>query len=188
MLSALSATVQVPLAGRAAKLPYMGETFKARMKRLRQRAGFKTHREAAAAIGCTRGTVAMWEAPSSAVKSVEEYLLPVARAYKVRPDYINSGKGEDGYPWSDAGSRVNEPALSPDETIRRLQNDVRALNMTLGSLIAVMTLHRPAEASALAQALRARTPPQYLAYGLIDELLTTLGVADEEARPAKARA
>ena len=80
----------------------MSETFKERMKRLRLRAGLKSQLQAAEAIGCERGTVGMWEAPSSPVDSIGgDYLLPVARAYKVRPEYINSGKGGDGFPWSE---------------------------------------------------------------------------------------
>jgi transcriptional regulator with XRE-family HTH domain len=79
----------------------MTETFKERMKRLRVRAGLKSQQDAADAIGCERGTVGMWEAPSSAVDSVSgDYLLAVARAYQVRPDYINTGKGDDGFPWT----------------------------------------------------------------------------------------
>lgn len=93
----------------------MPETFKHRMKRLRLRAGFKSHQAAADAIGCTRGNVSMWEAPSSDVKSVGEYLLNVAAAYKVRPEYINSGKGDDGFPWSSGGGLiVSASATRPD--------------------------------------------------------------------------
>lgn len=79
----------------------MNDTFKARMKRMRLQAGLKSQQAAADVIGCERGTVGMWEAPSSAVDSVSgEYLLPVSKAYKVRPEYINSGKGNDGFPWT----------------------------------------------------------------------------------------
>lgn len=90
----------------------MTETFKDRMKRLRLRAGLRSQQSAADAIGCERGTVGMWEAPSSAVDSVSgDYLLAVARAYQVRPDYINTGKGIDGYPWS-AGEETPTPSRS----------------------------------------------------------------------------
>jgi phage repressor protein C with HTH and peptisase S24 domain len=113
MLSAFSYKVQAHLALRHAKVTYMREPFKARMKRLRLRAGFKSHKAAADAIGCTRGNVSMWEAPSSDVKSVGEYLLNVAKAYKVRPAYINSGEGDDGYPWSgDTDSQALAPIAS----------------------------------------------------------------------------
>ena len=76
------------------------ETFKARMKRIRLRAGFKSQGAAAVAIGCERGTVGMWEAPSSNVSSVGEWLLQTARAYKVRPEWINDlHSKDDGFPW-----------------------------------------------------------------------------------------
>lgn len=101
MLIPFSDCMQAYLAGCPAKLAYMGEAFKARMKRLRLRAGLKSQQQAAEAIGCERGTVGMWEAPSSAVDSVgSEYLLDVAAAYKVRPSYINTGEGDDGFPWT----------------------------------------------------------------------------------------
>lgn len=78
----------------------MAEDFKARMKRIRLRAGHKSQAAAAAAIGCHRGNVAMWEAPSSPVQSVgPEWLFKVARAYKVRPEWINDlSSDDDGYP------------------------------------------------------------------------------------------
>lgn len=80
----------------------MGEPFKARMKRIRLRAGLSSQQAAADAIGCERGTVGMWEAPSSPVKSLgSEWLFSVARAYRVRPEWINDlDSTDDGYPWS----------------------------------------------------------------------------------------
>jgi phage repressor protein C with HTH and peptisase S24 domain len=67
------------------------EDFKARMKRLRLDAGFKTQADAAAAIGCERGTVGMWEAQSSPVTTVSSDLIfKVAEVYKTTPEDINS--------------------------------------------------------------------------------------------------
>jgi hypothetical protein len=111
MLNTFSDEMQARLAGIRANLLYM-ETFKERMVRLRKRAGFKSQQEAAEAIRCKRGTVGMWEAPSSAVESVGEYLLATARAYKVRPEYLKTGTGDDGYPWSD-GPELTEFSKSP---------------------------------------------------------------------------
>jgi hypothetical protein len=100
MLNLFSGSLQALLAPSNAKLSHMNENFKDRMKRMRLRAGLKSHQEAADAIGCKRGNVGMWEAPSSAVDSVgSKYLLAVASVYKVRPGYINSGMGNDEYPW-----------------------------------------------------------------------------------------
>lgn len=170
-------------------MSYMGEHFQERMKRLRLRAGFTSQAAAADAIGCPRGTVGMWESPSSDVKTVARYLLRVAKAYKVRPEYINSGEGPDGYPWT-TGEVVElpAPAPSPDETIRRLQNDVRALNYALGAMVAAMTRLRPNEAQAVAELLRRRAPEQYLDYGLLPALLATLDAAEDGATDATARA
>ena len=79
----------------------MSEDFKARMKRIRIRAGFGSQQAAAEAIGCPRGTVGMWEAPSSPVQSIgNEWLFEVARAYRVHPAWINKlDSVNDGFPW-----------------------------------------------------------------------------------------
>lgn len=100
MLNMFSGELQAHLAGPAANLSYMKEPFKERMKRIRVRAGYKSQGDAAEAIGCDRGTVGMWEAPSSAVQSLSsDWLFQVARAYKVRPDWINDLQSkDDGYP------------------------------------------------------------------------------------------
>lgn len=121
MLNPFSDEVQAPLADPAAKLSYMSETFKSRMKRLRLRAGFKSQLDAADAIGCERGTVGMWEAPSSSVDMVGgEYLMSVAVAYKVRPEFVNSGEGDDGYPWTadSAPPSVSRPVRLDPEIVR----------------------------------------------------------------------
>lgn len=97
------------------------ESFKARMKRIRLRAGFKSQGDAALAIGCERGTVGMWEAPSSNVSSVGEWLFDVARAYKVRPEWINNlDSSDDGYPWSPGSeptSQSQPERLDPDSIV-----------------------------------------------------------------------
>lgn len=98
------------------------ESFKERMRRIRLRAGFKSQAAAAKAIGCERGTVSMWEAPSSEVKKVgSEWLFQTARAYKVRPEWINDPRSrDDGYPWnmtgSESGARASQPT-GPDPRI-----------------------------------------------------------------------
>lgn len=93
------------------KFPGM-ETFKQRMKRIRLRAGYASQQAAADAIGCERGTVGMWEAPSSNVSSVGEWLLQAASAYKVRPEWINNLQStEDGYPF-DSGMPSQQPSHS----------------------------------------------------------------------------
>lgn len=98
-----------------AKVLYMNEDFKARMKRIRIRAGLKSQKIAADAIGCDRGNVGMWEAPSSTVQSVsQDWLFPVARAYRVRPEWLNDlSSSDDGYPWEPVeGQRVKVHAYS----------------------------------------------------------------------------
>lgn len=95
----------------------MNEDFKERMKRIRLRAGFKSQAAAAAAIGCDRRNVGMWEAPSSPVQSVgQEWVFRVARAYRVRPEWVNDlSSTDDGYPTDEAPlPPVSPPATPPD--------------------------------------------------------------------------
>jgi phage repressor protein C with HTH and peptisase S24 domain len=90
------------LAEQTCKLPYM-TTLAERARYARKREQL-TQETASKAIGCSRGTVAMWE--SGGVASIEQYLLAAARIYKVDPDWLNSGKGTDSYPWEPQGGRV----------------------------------------------------------------------------------
>lgn len=115
MLNAISADCQTVLAARPAKVFYM-EEFKTRLRRIRLRAGYRSHAAAADAIGCTRGTVGMWEAPSSFVRSVgSEWLFETARAYRVRPEWINDLESDaDGFPWEPA----SQPARYERDTMR----------------------------------------------------------------------
>lgn len=105
MLNLISDEMQVRLAPTFAKLYPMDLAFKKRMRAMRLRAGFRSQQDAADAIGCERGTVGMWEAPSSPVTAVgSEYLLAVAAAYRVRPESINADT-DDGYPFDGAVER-----------------------------------------------------------------------------------
>ncbi len=117
MLNAISADCQILLASLIANVAYM-ETFKQRMKRIRIRAGFESQAAAAAAIGCERGTVGMWEAPSSNVASVGDWLLQAASVYKVRPEWINDLRSTvDGFPWhadSAGATQSQSPPLRLD--------------------------------------------------------------------------
>lgn len=70
----------------------------------RKRAGYRSQEAAARAIGCSRGTVAMWE--SGGTPTIGRYLMEAARIYRVRPDWLNGGAAEDGYPWEPEGTRV----------------------------------------------------------------------------------
>lgn len=119
MLNMISDSMQAHLAVQPAKIVYMGETFKERMKRIRIRAGYRSQGPASEAIGCERGTVSMWEAPSSAVQSVSSDLLfAVARAYRVDPEWINNlSSMEDGFPWGEFEPPA--PPVLADETGKR---------------------------------------------------------------------
>lgn len=126
MLNAISGRCQTALAVRQAKLFYM-ESFKSRMKRIRLRAGYASQDEAAQAIGCKRGTVSMWEAPSSEVSAVGgEYLLATAKAYKVRPEWINDLQStDDGYiPDGGELSAVREPSAAYASQPARIDEEI----------------------------------------------------------------
>jgi hypothetical protein len=85
---------------------------------------------------------------------------------------------------ADAGKRA--PREQADERssglqIARLENDIHAINMALGTLMATMVEHRPAEAVEAAAALRKKSPKEYVDQGLILELIEVL----EKAKPAR---
>ncbi|GAB2620107.1 helix-turn-helix transcriptional regulator [Novilysobacter erysipheiresistens] len=119
------------------------ESFKQRMKRIRVRAGFSSQADAAVAIGCERGTVGMWEAPSSNVKNVSsEWLFAVARAYKVRPDWINDTRSsDDGHPWApEHAEPVSDDAL-PSPAVRRESHSQRPDFKTMAAAVELLRDH-----------------------------------------------
>lgn len=148
-----------PFSNAACKVVYMAETFKARMRRIRVRAGFKSQDEAAQAIGCKRGTVSMWEAPSSSVNAVsEEYLFKVAKAYRVLPQWINVGGANDGFNAQTSESATNSPehgALKSDLTkkhpkaVRDLRPAHHKLARAVEKLLGTLTDQQSAEVTDL---------------------------------------
>jgi phage repressor protein C with HTH and peptisase S24 domain len=73
-----------------------------------------TPQQAADLIGCSRPLVLAWEKGDNTLKG-SKYLLPAARAYKVRPQWLSTGTGEDGFPWTDLmqGPLVSEMLSQP---------------------------------------------------------------------------
>lgn len=90
-----------PLTRAKRKITDMGNSsLAARAQKARIRAGFAKEADAALAIGCSRTLVIAWE--NGDAKSIGgKYLLPAARAYKVRPEWLSDGAGVDGYPWGE---------------------------------------------------------------------------------------
>lgn len=120
----------------ARKLADMPASLAERALLARRRAGFRSQEAAAKAIGCSRGTVAMWE--SSGTQRIEEYLNAAARAYKVNPDWLDLLTDDDGYPWAAGQSvsnvvplRVGEPDPSQPVLQTRL---IKALQLVLEEL------------------------------------------------------
>jgi phage repressor protein C with HTH and peptisase S24 domain len=64
-----------------------------------------TQLEAAAAIGCARATIANWESDQTTGIS-GEYLLPAAKVYRVRPEWLSMETDDDGWPWGPKNQRV----------------------------------------------------------------------------------
>ncbi|MFC5488459.1 helix-turn-helix transcriptional regulator [Dokdonella soli] len=65
----------------------------------------------------------------------------------------------------------------PDQALRRVENDVDALRYALAGIVSVTTVHRPAEALAVAAAIRRSVPKKFLERGFVHELLVTLDAA-----------
>jgi hypothetical protein len=89
--------------------------------------------------------------------------------YFGKPSSAHTGKADD---------------RSTDLKIARLENDVHVLNIVLGTLVATMVDHRPAEAQDAAAALKKATPAKYLEGDLIQGLIEVL----EHAKSARKRA
>jgi len=71
----------------------------------RERVGL-TQLQAAKRIGCSRATIAMWEADGT--RSISgRYLMQAATVYKVRPDWLSLETEEDGYPWVGMSGSAN---------------------------------------------------------------------------------
>lgn len=65
----------------------------------------------------------------------------------------------------------------PDLALRRVENDVDALRYALAGVVAVTVIHRPAEAVAVAAAIRRSVPKKFQERGFVQELLITLDAA-----------
>ncbi|MDE2255945.1 MAG: hypothetical protein KGL42_16980 [Betaproteobacteria bacterium] len=62
--------------------------------------------------------------------------------------------------------------------LSRLENDVRALNLTIGVIVSTMVDHRPAEAAEVASAIHRLIPPKFRDKGLLGQLLEALDAVD----------
>ena len=70
----------------------------------RTRAGFKREADAAKAIGCSRTLVIRWETDAQSIG--QKYLLPAARAYQVRAEWLAMQSDDDGFPCGDSASKT----------------------------------------------------------------------------------
>lgn len=124
----------------ACNLSYMalGE----RIKKWRKEAGFGTQQELANAVGCTRGTVAMWE--TDKVDRVGgEYIGLLSIALGKSPQMIQTGREAK---LTREGSTA--PA-SPQLEESREGNAIQSLRAFLGAMMTVMASRRPDEGEAL---------------------------------------
>lgn len=86
----------------------MRKSLQERARFARLRAGFRLPQDAADAIGCSRPLVLAWE--NGSAKSIGgKYLLPVAKAYKVRPEWLTLNADDDGFPFT-AAEPISKPA------------------------------------------------------------------------------
>lgn len=111
------------LTARKCKFPDMKRmTLAERALFAREQAGYENPGKAADDIGCARTTVIAWEDGSA--KSFGSFLLAAARAYRVRSDWLATGEGEHGFPWS-------EPSDAPPSDDDRW-TDVRGYAQAVG--------------------------------------------------------
>lgn len=144
----------------------MTATLNERARFARERAGFSTPQAAADAIGCSRPTVIRWEDDPAAISIGGKYLNNAARAYKVRPEWLQLQTDDDGFPW-----HVDRPSPSPSQStgldvgkLADLLGTVEAAvekariklpPMVKARLVATLYADKEASAAASAQAVQA---------------------------------
>lgn len=82
--------------------------------------------------------------------------------------------------WDTPGNVVplrKEAGVAPmrqDLVIARLENDIDSLRFAMAAMVAAMTVHRPAEAAAVAKTIRKSVPQKFVRQGYLHELLQAL--------------
>ncbi len=90
----------------------MADQLSNRARLARERAGFRTEKDAAQRIGCSRTLVISWE--NGSAKSIGgKYLIRAAKAYQVRPEWLSMQSQDDGYPWHGIDATLPEPVSDP---------------------------------------------------------------------------
>lgn len=133
----------------------------------------------AAAAKCSPAELYQWETGRRPVPPERApdlaAALGISDPASISPGYAEvAARTEGAIALAIAPKSPGEQEAPTDLAIARLQNDVHALTLALGAMTAVMTAHRPAEAQALAGALRRNVPAKFRDRGLIHELLEVL--------------
>lgn len=135
-------------------------------------------------IGVSPGLVSQWASGYRPI--APEHAPALGTLLRIDPASISNGFAKIvqtgavvaiGGKSTPVGATSQQPVEDSDLAIARLQNDVHALTLALGSLTAVMVGHRPAEAQAVAAAMRRNVPAKYQDTGLIQQLLSMLDKA-----------
>jgi DNA-binding transcriptional regulator YdaS (Cro superfamily) len=135
--------------------------------------------EVAEHMGVSAGLVSQWitgrrpippeRAPKlAAFVGLEPHALS-DRYAEISSQVVNGPRSRSSTPAHGA----EDPRRS-DLVIARLENDIDSLRYALGALVAVMTVHRPAEGVAVAKTLRKSVPAKFVKQGYIAELLDVL--------------
>jgi hypothetical protein len=145
----------------------------------RTRAGFRTTQAAADAIGaiagnkCPRTLVWGWEHGTVSLKG-SKYLLAAARAYRVRPEWLNGDDAADGFPWPESG-QATPPTPPP---IRALDDDlavvVEAVSHAQALLAQALAATIPTAAREFVGGLDAKLPPELREIAYIQTLRQTV--------------
>lgn len=126
-------------------------------------------------MGVSPGMVSQWAnggrpVPAEKAQRLGDYL-------SVDPAKISAKFAQH---WNTASNVVplrqgaDETPLRPDLVIARLENDIDSLRFAVGSLVAAMTIHRPAEAADVARTIRKNVPQKFVRQGYLHELLQAL--------------
>lgn len=134
-------------------------------------------------IGVTPAAVSQWASGHRPVPP--EKAAKLAELVGSEPNLISARYAELQTNESGNVVPIRRTAEGADErrhdlVIARLENDVDSLRYALGALVAVMTVHRPAEGAAVAKAIRKHVPTKFVRQGYVAELLAVLDKAAPE--------
>jgi transcriptional regulator with XRE-family HTH domain len=137
--------------------------------------GKKTRSEVAAEVGVDPTLISQWSLGRRPV--ARDRAVALAEAIGEKPERLSVEYRDAAVQFGVInGTAVQAPEheLDTELHVARLENDVHALNLFLGALVATMVQHRPTEAKDVAALVRRQVPKRFRDKGLLHELVSAL--------------